>query len=94
MDKAGIKPALVLSTSYLPESPMMNPLPADATQPRRAANDWTVGLAPRHPDRFRAFIAVDPLRPTAFAEIAGWMGNPADAGLKIASDKFGRGPTQ
>lgn len=83
MDKAGVKRALVLSTGYLPESPMMDPPPANAAQLMRAANDWTVGLAQRHPDRFRAFVAVDPLRPTALAEIARWTGNPAVAGLKL-----------
>lgn len=83
MDKAGIKRALVLSTGYLPESPMMNPPPADAAKLMRAANDWTVNLVHDHPDRFRAFIAVDPLRPSALAEIARWKGNPAVTGLKL-----------
>jgi len=83
MDKAGIKRALVLSTGYLPESPMMDPPPANAAQLMRAANDWTVALARRHRDRLRAFIAVDPLRPAALAEIARWKGNPAVAGLKL-----------
>ncbi|WP_235578644.1 amidohydrolase family protein [Rhodanobacter sp. Root627] len=83
MDKAGIKRALVLSTGYLPESPMMDPQPADAARLMRAANDWTVGLVHAHPDRFRAFIAVDPLRPTALPEIARWKGEPGVAGLKL-----------
>ncbi|MCX7514745.1 amidohydrolase family protein [Frateuria sp. STR12] len=83
MDKAGIERALVLSTGYLPQSPMMDPPPTNAAQLMRAANDWTVGLARDHPDRFRAFVAVDPLRPTALAEIARWKGNPAVAGLKL-----------
>lgn len=83
MDRAGIKRALVLSTGYLPESPMMDPPPANAAQLMRAANDWTVGLVHDHPGRFRAFIAVDPLRPTALAEIARWKGNPAVTGLKL-----------
>ncbi|MFC5437824.1 amidohydrolase family protein [Rhodanobacter umsongensis] len=83
MDKAGIKRALVLSTGYLAESPMIDPPRADAASLMHAANDWTVDLVRRHPARFRAFIAVDPLRPTALPEIARWRGNAAVAGLKL-----------
>ena len=83
MDKAGIQRALVLSTAYLAESPLMQPQRADAAELMRAANDWTVGLVHRYPKRFRAFISVDPLRPTALPEIARWRGNPAVTGLKL-----------
>jgi predicted TIM-barrel fold metal-dependent hydrolase len=83
MNKAGIRRALVLSTGYLAESPFMDPQRADAADLMRAANDWTVGLVHRYPGRFRAFISVDPLRPTALPEIARWRGNPAVTGLKL-----------
>ncbi|HET6431761.1 amidohydrolase family protein [Dyella sp.] len=83
MDKAGVSRALVLSTGYLPESPMMDPPPANATGLMHSANAWTVGLVRAHPDRFRAFIAVDPLRPDALPELAYWRGNAAVSGVKL-----------
>ncbi len=83
MDQAGIRRALVLSDGYLAESPMMDPQRPDATNLMRAANDWTVELARRYPNRFSAFVAVDPIRPTALPEIVRWRGNPAVAGIKL-----------
>jgi len=83
MDRAGIQRALVLSNGYLAESPMMESQRPDAADLMRAANDWTVDLARRYPKRLFAFIAVDPLRPTALPEIARWRGNPAVAGIKL-----------
>jgi predicted TIM-barrel fold metal-dependent hydrolase len=72
MNRAGIQRALVLSNGYLAESPMMEPQRPDAANQTRAANDWTVKLARRYPKQFTAFIAVDPIRPTALPEIARW----------------------
>lgn len=83
MDRAGIQRAIILSNGYLAESPMMDPQRPDAADLMRAANDWTVDLARSNPKRFSAFIAVDPLRPTALPEIARWRGNPAVAGIKL-----------
>jgi len=83
MTRAGIQRALVLSNGYLAESPMMGQQRADAADLMRAANDWTVKLARRYPRQFSAFIAVDPIRPTALPEIARWRGNPAVAGIKL-----------
>ena len=83
MNRAGIQRALVLSNGYLAESPMMERQRPDAAELTRAANDWTVELARRYPKQFKAFIAVDPIRPTALPEIARWRGNPAVAGIKL-----------
>jgi len=82
MNHAGIRRALVLSDGYLAESSMVPQRP-DATGLMRAANDWTVELARRYPNRLSAFVAVDPLRPTALPEIARWRGHPAVAGIKL-----------
>lgn len=83
MDRAGIQRAVILSDGYLAESPMMEQQRPDAANLLRAANDWTVDLARRHPKRFAAFVAVDPIRPTALPEIARWRGNPAVKGIKL-----------
>jgi predicted TIM-barrel fold metal-dependent hydrolase len=83
MDKAGIRRAVAISTGYLAQSPMVEPPRADAANLMRAANDWTVDLVRRYPGRFRTFIAVDPLRPTALPEMTRWRGNPEVSGLKL-----------
>ena len=49
----------------------------------QAANDWTAALSQKYPKRFSAFIAVDPIRPTALPEIARWRGSPSVAGVKV-----------
>jgi predicted TIM-barrel fold metal-dependent hydrolase len=83
MARAGIRRALVMSTGYLAESPMMEPQRADSADLMRAANDWTVELTHRYPKQLSAFIAVDPIRPTALPEIARWKGNPGVTGIKL-----------
>jgi predicted TIM-barrel fold metal-dependent hydrolase len=83
MDQAGIRRALLLSDGYLAESPMMEPQRPDATDLMRAANDWTVGLARRYPNRLSAFVAIDPLQATALPEIRRGQGNPSVAGTKL-----------
>ena len=83
MDAAGVERALLMSTAYLAESPMMVPVRSDAADLIRAANDFTVGLARSHPDRLTAFISVNPLTPTALPEIARWADDPLAPGVKL-----------
>ncbi|MDQ2701368.1 MAG: amidohydrolase [Pseudomonadota bacterium] len=83
MDAAGVGRALVVSTGYLAESPLMPGPMAERASLMRSANDWTVDVARRHPDRLRAFVAVEPLQPTALPEIARWRGAPSVAGVKL-----------
>lgn len=90
MDAAGIRRARIMSTAYLAESPMMDPPAPNHAEIVRAANDFTVGLARRHPDRFDAYIGVNPVSPTAPGEIARWRGETAVSGIKLhlANSKF------
>jgi predicted TIM-barrel fold metal-dependent hydrolase len=90
MDAAGIKRAWIMSTAYLAESPLMGELVPNHAEIVRAANDFTVDLARRHPDRFDAYIGVNPVSPTALGEIARWRGNPNMAGIKLhlANSRF------
>jgi predicted TIM-barrel fold metal-dependent hydrolase len=83
MDAAGIRRARVMSSAYLAESPFMVPLAPAHVEILRAANDFTVALARAHPDRVEAYISVNPITPTALAEIEHWRGNPHVAGLKL-----------
>lgn len=82
MDEAGIQRGWLMSTAYLAESPLAEPR-ADATQVLREANDFTVGLARQYPDRFAAFVSVNPIRLDALPEIARWKGDRAVTGLKL-----------
>lgn len=83
MDEAGVGRALILSTAYLAESPMMATPAADPLRLVRAANDFTVDLARRFPRRFGAFVSINPLSEGALAEIHRWKGVPHVAGLKL-----------
>ncbi len=82
MDEAGIRKGWLMSTAYLAESPLADPVP-DAPGVVREANDFTVGLARARPDRFAAFVSVNPTAPDALAEIARWKGDRAVTGLKL-----------
>lgn len=82
MDAAGIQRGWLMSTAYLAESPLAEPRP-DATRVLREANDFTVGLARQYPDRFAAFVSVNPVAPDALGEIARWKGDHAVTGLKL-----------
>jgi predicted TIM-barrel fold metal-dependent hydrolase len=82
MDRGGIRRAVLVSNGYLAVSSMA-PQREDAGQMLRAANEWTVEQALAHPDRFRAFIAVDPTRLDALAEIAHWRGRAGVTGIKL-----------
>ncbi|UAL12600.1 amidohydrolase family protein [Caulobacter segnis] len=82
MDGAGIRQGWLMSTAYLAESPLAAPLP-DAANVVRQANEFTVGLARSRPDRFAAFVSVNPTAPDALAEIARWKGDRAVTGLKL-----------
>lgn len=83
MDAAGVHGAYVMSTAYLAESPMMAPPLRDSTALVHEANAFTVGLAKAHPGRLAAFVGVNPLTPTALAEIAYWKDDPFAVGLKL-----------
>lgn len=82
MDGAGVTRGWLMSTAYLAESPLAEPLP-DAADLVRQANDFTAALARSRPDRFAAFVSVNPTAPDALAEIARWKGESAVTGLKL-----------
>ncbi len=83
MDRAAVRQAWLMSTAYLAESPMMVPPAPDAAELVRSANAFTVGLARERPDRFVAFIGINPLTSTALPELAFWADEPAAAGVKL-----------
>lgn len=83
MDRAGVRRALLMSTGYLAESPMMAPARPDAADLVHAANAFTVDQARTHPDRLSAFIGVNPLTSTALSEISRWTDDPFASGVKL-----------
>lgn len=96
MDGAGIRRGWLMSTAYLAESPLAEPI-LDAPRVLHEANAFTVALARRYPDRFDAFVSVNPIAPDALAEIARWKGDRAVTGLKLHLTNSGvdvRDPTQ
>lgn len=82
MDGAGVSRGWLMSTAYLARSPLAAPAP-NAAQVMREANDFTVGLARARPDRFAAFVSVNPLTADAVPEIRRWAGDRAVTGLKL-----------
>jgi predicted TIM-barrel fold metal-dependent hydrolase len=82
MDEAGVGQGWLMSTAYLAESPLAEPLP-NAAEVVREANDFTVGLARQRPERFAAFVSVNPTAPDALGEVARWKGDRAVTGLKL-----------
>jgi len=83
MDSAGIRRASLVSTGYLAQSAFIKPPAPDGATVLRATNDFIVATAREHPDRFMAFIGVNPLTDTALAEIERFSDDPAVAGVKL-----------
>lgn len=63
MNRAGTRRAVLISTGYLAQSPMMVPSRPDPARLVHAVNAFTVNEARVHPDRLAAFIGVNPLTP-------------------------------
>lgn len=82
MDEAGVTQGWLMSTAYLAESPLAEPLP-NAVDVVREANDFTVDLARSRSNRFAAFVSVNPTASDALAEIARWKSDRAVTGLKL-----------
>jgi predicted TIM-barrel fold metal-dependent hydrolase len=82
MDAAGIRGGSLLSTAYLAETSLVDPVP-DHAAILRASNAFTEGAARRRPGRFMAFISVNPVTPTALPELAHWKGDPFVTGVKL-----------
>ncbi|KAI1691244.1 prolyl oligopeptidase family domain-containing protein [Ditylenchus destructor] len=90
MDKAGIRRARLMSTAYLAESPMMEPPAPDHARSCVRRTTSPFALARDHPERFQAYIGVNPLTATAVPEINRWRGDRNVAGVKIhlANSRF------
>lgn len=82
MNRVGIRCAALLSTGYLAESGLVA-LAENHAALLRAGNRFTVAQAAAQPDRFVAFVSVNPLTDTALPELAFWKDEPFVAGVKL-----------
>jgi predicted TIM-barrel fold metal-dependent hydrolase len=83
MDAAGIRGGALLSTAYVAESALVDPLVPDHAAIVHDGNAFTEAAARAHPDRLMAFIGINPLTPTALSELARWKGDPFVTGVKL-----------
>lgn len=72
----------LISMAYVWRNEDYYPKP-DGADRMRAENDFVLRSAARHPGRILPFIAVDPLRSDAFAEIERIQAHPGPFGLKL-----------
>jgi predicted TIM-barrel fold metal-dependent hydrolase/ketosteroid isomerase-like protein len=68
LDEAEISRAVIMSSAYFFESPLL-PKNADAPRLLREENDWTAAQVARFPDRLVAFCGINPLTEQAIAEM-------------------------
>jgi predicted TIM-barrel fold metal-dependent hydrolase len=82
LDAAGLQRAVVLSTAFWADGPI---LPVENPYPRvMAENDWTANQARRFPDRLIAFCSFNPVADHALAELERCARNPVFRGLKFS----------
>lgn len=82
LDGAGLRRAVVLSTAFWADGPI---LPVQNPYPRvMAENDWTAREAARFPDRLIAFCSFSPVADHALAELERCAANPVFRGLKFS----------
>ena len=88
LDAAGIRKGVLLSEAYMFGSPLMAPDNPDVAALTRAENSYNVAEARASGGRLVAFVGVDPLAPSAPAEIDHWAGAAAGVKLHLANSFF------
>lgn len=83
LDAAGIRGASLLPTAYLAETVFVDRVDPDHAAILHAGNAFTEAAARARPDRFMAFISINPVTPTALPEVASWKGDPFVTGVKL-----------
>lgn len=83
LDAAGVARGVVLSCAYLYGLPSLHLPPAEIATWTRRENEFTAAEVGKFPDRLIGFLSVDPLAPSALAELEHWRGNPVFRGVKL-----------
>jgi predicted TIM-barrel fold metal-dependent hydrolase len=82
LDEAGIKRAVVLSTAFWYDGPVLS-VP-DPYPKVMAENDWTAQQTAQHPTRLVAFCSFNPIADHALTELERCATNPVFKGLKFS----------
>jgi len=83
LDEAGVERAVLLSSGYLFLTGGKMADAATEARELRAENQFTVDTALASNGRFIAFIAINPMDPSASEELAYWKGKPGVSGIKL-----------
>jgi predicted TIM-barrel fold metal-dependent hydrolase len=81
LDKAKFYSAWIISNAYWFGSPV-TPVENEYEEVKKQ-NDWVAAQASRYPDRLKAFMSVNPLKPYAIGEIERCAASKRFAGLKL-----------
>jgi predicted TIM-barrel fold metal-dependent hydrolase len=83
LDQAGVKRAVLLSSGYLFLTGGQVADAATEARELREENRFVVKTALASHGRFIAFVAINPLDPSAEGELAYWKGKPGVSGIKL-----------
>jgi predicted TIM-barrel fold metal-dependent hydrolase len=83
LDEVGSAKGVVLSMAYFFGSPYVASQHYDVARMTRAENEYVAGQVSRYPDRLIGFFSVDPVVPSAAAEVQHWLHDPRLKGLKL-----------
>jgi predicted TIM-barrel fold metal-dependent hydrolase len=83
LDEGNVTRGVVLSCAYLYGLRSLRLSPEDIAIFTRRENEFTAAEVRKYPDRLVGFLSVDPLQPSAIAEIEHWRGDPVLRGVKL-----------
>jgi predicted TIM-barrel fold metal-dependent hydrolase len=83
LDAANVAKGVVLSCAYLYGLPSLKLAPPEVARLSRLENEFTAAEVAKYPGRLVGFLSVDPLEPSALAELQHWRGSTQLTGLKL-----------
>jgi predicted TIM-barrel fold metal-dependent hydrolase len=83
LDDAGIARGVILSCAYLFGMESLHVPPDEIPVLTRRENEFTANQIAQYPHRLVGFFSVDPLQPSAIAEIVHWQSSSRLIGLKL-----------
>lgn len=83
LDAAHVGRGVVLSTAYVYGLASLGLPPDSVALLVRRENEFTAAEVAQYPDRLVGFLSVDPMQPSALAELAHWRGSRVLRGLKL-----------
>jgi predicted TIM-barrel fold metal-dependent hydrolase len=83
LDEGQVKRGVALSCAYLYGLRSLRLPPESVAMLTRRENEFTAAQVRKFPDRLVGFLSVDPLDPSAIAEIDHWRDDPVLRGLKL-----------